>query len=89
MLQEGEGGAVKINLTRGYKAKIDKKDYRIIAPYSWCAHLRPPYPPYAVTNMKINGKVKTIGMHRLIMGTTTIKHLEIDHINGDSLTRDA
>ena len=66
---------MKIQLTKGYKAIIDKEDFEKVNKYSW--HFSNGY-PYARINHKL------IKIDRYILGQENNK-LHIDHINGDGL----
>ena len=76
-----------LKLTQGKIAKIDDCDYEEIKEHSWFAHrskkknIKDTW--YAGTNIRINGKLKTIHLHTFIMNTP--KSYDIDHINGDGL----
>lgn len=71
---------IKIPLTQGLFALIDKADEQLIKPHKWCAS-RQGNTIYAVSNMK-NEKPRAI-MHRMILGLT--KNEMGDHVNGDGL----
>lgn len=70
----------KIQLTRGYIAMVDNKDFKSLSQYSWFA-----WTPrnYAARNIKVNGKQKPLFMHRVIMGVTNNK--KVDHKDGNVL----
>lgn len=68
----------RIQLTQGKFAVVDDADYELLRGYSW-QFLK----GYAKRAIKVNGKSKTIMMHRQILG---LAPGEIgDHINGDRL----
>jgi len=70
-------------LTNGKFAIVDKEDYEILNKFSWYAKKdRNIY--YAVRDIIVNGKKKTIRMHREIMGVKD-RWVIIDHKNGDGL----
>lgn len=73
---------IDIPLSRGLYAKIDDDDYKKISNHKWYA-AKQPNTFYAVREVKINGKKKTIWMHREI--NKTPKHMKTDHINGNGL----
>lgn len=56
---------------------FDKEDFDLVKDYTW----RSDKFGYIYTGIPLNGKIKTILMHRLIMNQTNPK-IEIDHING-------
>lgn len=72
----------EIKLTNGKVALIDDEDLMLVSGYNWFAH-SDGYRYYASANITINGKRKTLKMHRLIMGNPYGK--EIDHINHNGL----
>lgn len=73
---------MKIQLTQGKTCLIDNDDYELIKEYSWAAHFeRSNW--YAVTSKRINGKLKTIRMHRLILDAKPGQY--VDHINRNGL----
>jgi len=72
-----------IKLTRGFCCKIDDEDFDLVSKYKWASNINR-RTVYAKTNIKDEfGKVKTISMHRLIMGNPI--NLQIDHINHNGL----
>lgn len=77
----------RIQLTQGKFALIDDDDYSLVSKYTWCCHKFPKKNVsntyYAATNIRINGKYKTIHMHRLI--TNVLPGMEIDHKNHNGL----
>jgi hypothetical protein len=74
------GNLKKIELTKGKYALVDDSDFEFLSQWKWCAHTC----GYAVRSMTINGKRKTIYMHRLIMGLDD-GSIFIDHINHNRL----
>mgnify|MGYP001062001530 CR=1 FL=1 len=69
-----------IPLTKGAVARVDPADYeRLTQMGSWCLNSS----GYAVHYTKINGRRKTLLMHRLLMDAP--RHLQVDHINRDKL----
>lgn len=75
--------ALKIPLTKGKFALIDKEDYQKVCKYKWSFNGR--YATRGIYLGKINGKRKyrTQTLHVELMETP--KGMETDHINGDSL----
>lgn len=68
-----------INLTKGKVAMIDDAAYDALCRYSWCYSNT----GYAQRGYKVNGKCKTVLMHRQIINAPVGK--EVDHINGNRL----
>lgn len=72
----------EIKLTQGKCAIVDDEDYEILNAfrwYAWCyAGLW-----YAKRNFWVNGKCKTVYMHRKILNAQ--QGIEIDHRNGNGL----
>lgn len=56
---------------------VDREDYDLIKDYKWHIDIY----GYVLTKTKINGKVRTIKMHRLLMDVLDNNTIEIDHIN--------
>jgi hypothetical protein len=71
-----------IKLTRGKFAKVDDADYEWLNQWKWCTK-KSWNTFYARRQTIINGKKKTIIMHRLIMNTPS--DLQVDHIDHDGL----
>lgn len=68
-----------IQLTQGFYAKVDCKDYYDLIQYNWFYHQG-----YATRQLpRVNGVQKTIRLHRYLM--TPTKNLQVDHINGNTL----
>lgn len=73
----------KIKLSQNKFSLIDDEDFELVNQFKWCAsENRNTF--YAQRGSKINGKRKTIKMHRLIMGVDDPKII-IDHINRNGL----
>jgi hypothetical protein len=71
-----------INLTQGLFVYVDDEDYQELSKYKWnAAKNKNCY--YVVRNQKINGKYKTIYMHREVLKYNG--KLAIDHIDGNGL----
>lgn len=63
-------------------AIIDIEDYEKVEKYHWTKTTR----DYTVSHIDVNGKLKKIYLHRLIMGVEDKKtKLNVDHINGNVL----
>jgi len=73
----------QIPLTQGQFALVDNEDYGWLNQFKWCAmKLKNTF--YAVRSSKtINGKQKTIYMHRVIMNPPN--NMDIDHIDHNGL----
>jgi hypothetical protein len=78
-----------INLTRGFRARVDKDDYDRLKWLTWNASVTPAGKAYARSG-------DGVSMHRVIAGTAFIlpsgkisyikrKGIDVDHINGDTL----
>ena len=76
-----------IQLTKGYSTVIDTVDADL-AQRSWYASIKT-NAAYAYTQIRVNGKKKCIGMHRLILERMIGRPLErfefTDHINNNPL----
>lgn len=71
--------AQQIPLTRGAATLVDDQDYPQLAARRWfCTSSG-----YAARVNITSGKKQTVYMHRLIMNAPA--HLQVDHINGDTL----
>ncbi len=73
----------EINLTNGYITVIDDKDYDLISSYTWHSKLSHSGNVCAATNIRRDGKQRTVRMHRFIMNAE--KGTIIDHLNNNSL----
>lgn len=73
----------EIPLTQGLVALVDDGDYQLVSPYKWYARKeRNTY--YSLRNSEpINGKRRTILMHRVIMDAPP--GMEVDHRDGNGL----
>lgn len=69
----------QIPLTQGKFALVDDEDFQMLSEFKW------QYGSwgYATRAVRIDGRIKHIRMHRLVMGTPD--DVDIDHINGDKL----
>ncbi len=74
---------MKIELSGGKFAVIDKRDSKIVNGYSWHAHKTPTGKWYARTCLVERGRKRWIWMHRLILGIDPEKIT--DHKNGNGL----
>lgn len=77
-----DGNIAFVPLTKGYEAIIDASDVPLVAMWHWCVAVRP-HAIYAQRSQKINGRQKTISLHRSILSPSN--NLYIDHINGNGL----
>ena len=72
----------QIPLTRGKVALVDDDDFEELNQYKWYVHNEHGY-FYAARGMLVEGKVKTIRMHRQIMNA--FDAILIDHKDGNGL----
>ena len=72
----------EIPLTQGKVAIVDDEDYEYLRQFKWYAQWDG-WNWYAKRNVIVNGKQKTILMHRVIMGVPNGRHT--DHINHNGL----
>ncbi len=83
-----EGNIAYIQLTKGYEAMIDAADLPLVEANKWFAQeayyrdgsVRA---VYVVRQIRINGKITPIRLHRVI--TEAEDGFEVDHINGNGL----
>lgn len=74
---------VYIQLTKGAVAVVDETDAPlVIGEYRWQLNSKGPH-RYAQTRMLINGRRRTVQMHRIIMSAPS--GMSVDHIDGDGL----
>lgn len=76
----------EIPLTQGQFTVVDDADYDVLVQFNWHAQrrLQPIDTFYAYRKgPKVNGKQPTIILHRFLLNPPS--HMQIDHINGDSL----
>lgn len=71
-----------IPLTQGKIALVDDEDYEYLNQWKWQAY-RSKNTWYAQRSYKINGRKKSVSMHRLLVSAKDDKL--VDHINGDGL----
>lgn len=72
----------EIPLTRGCVAIVDDEDYEFLSLWKWYA-LEQPHTHYACRDIRVDGKKKTIWMHRII--NQTPDGFLTDHKNGNGL----
>lgn len=72
----------KISTSRGLDILVDDCDYEFLNQFSWRAK-RERNTYYAIRRVRINGRLKEIRMHRLIMDTPA--HLQVDHRDRNGL----
>jgi hypothetical protein len=72
----------EIKLTQDKSAQVDDSDFDYLNQWKWHTfkHCKT---YYAVSHIRVDGKQKTIYMHRVIMNTPN--HLQVDHIDHDGL----
>lgn len=73
----------RIPLTQGKFALVDDNDYERVNKHKWRAR-KDCRTWYALTNVRENGKIKTIYLHRFIFENPDSK-IEIDHIDHNGL----
>lgn len=73
----------QIPLSRGKISLVDDTDHHWLSKFNWYAHHNHKLNWYAVRTIRENGKRRTIGMHRMILGISG--NQKTDHINGDGL----
>lgn len=69
---------MKLELTRGMFAQVDPEDFAYLSQWSWAFNGH-----YAFRTARIEGKKRTVYMHRVIMNTP--EDLDTDHLNRDRL----
>ena len=78
----------EIPLTRGYVAIIDDEDAELVSGYRWRVLVQP-HTCYAIARLpRLNGKQRTMYLHRLIVGAKPgerVLHADRDGLNA---TRD-
>ena len=72
----------KIELTKGKVALVDDDDFDELSKHKWCVS-KDGNNFYAIRSIKIDGKKRTVKMHRVIMQTP--KGMDTDHIDHDGL----
>lgn len=72
----------EIPLTQGFVALVDDEDYEWLSQWKWCAQMHR-NAPRAVRSVTVDGKHKTVLMHRQIMDAPSDR--QVDHINHDTL----
>ena len=84
--EKGKYRVIELNGTGGFVTTIDEADWDKVKDYTWYAKLIPKYRgKYHAMSHAYNeyGKQTTVSLHRLIMDAP--QHLQVDHINADSL----
>lgn len=74
----------KIQLTRGKVALVDDVDYEWLNQWKWCAETRGGI-WYAKRSERVNGKKRSVLMHRVILGLEYGNKLMGDHKNHNGL----
>ena len=70
---------MKIKLTKGMFTEIDEADFEYISQWKWGFGAN----GYAVRTVQIDGKKKTVLMHRVLLSAP--KGTDVDHANQDKL----
>lgn len=65
-----------IPLTRGMVAVVSDEDYEFINQWKWCVHCCGGF-FYAARNVRVNGRGKTLHMHRVLSGA--LPGQQVDH----------
>lgn len=74
----------EIKLTQGKVALVDDEDYeRLMAMGKWYSSRQSSKIDYSICTILIDGKYKTFGMHKVILGIR--EGFVIDHIDGNGL----
>lgn len=81
-----DGGPVRIPLSRGLFALVDRADVPLVAGHRWRAFRRKKGGEafYAMCDVKVGGRTKNILMHRLLLNVHG-SNLEVDHADRDGL----
>jgi len=74
----------KIELTLGKFSLVDDEDYIHLSKHKWYAQKRG-RTYRAARNAKSNGIIKSINIHRLVLGLKEGDGYSVDHIDGDGL----
>lgn len=74
--------AVSIPLTKGAVTLVDEADVDVVARYQWQLNTHR-NSRYAIASIRIDGRRRTVGLHRLIMNA--VAGQSVDHIDGDGL----
>lgn len=67
----------------GYSAKVSERDFAMVSKHTWWANPQPDGRIYAYTQVRVEGRKKTIYMHRMI--TNCPENMEVDHQDHDTL----
>lgn len=73
----------EIPLTNGPVALVDDEDYERVTAFNWCAMTTRTGHTYAHRSTWDGSRVRTILMHRFILGAP--RHKQVDHFNGRGL----
>ena len=74
---------MEIELSQGYKAKVDSEDYERVSQHKWYAQVSRGRDAYAKRNVRIDTGRTSQGLSRFVMDAP--KGMVVDHINGDTL----
>lgn len=78
-------GAVAIPLTNGGSVLVDEEDICRVSEYRWHRRDRKNGISYAYAMMHLEGKRKTVSMHRFLYGLSRDDRVQVDHRNHDGL----
>lgn len=77
-------GVIKMELTQGQYALLDKEDYDRVKQHTW--HASKSYKGFmAVAYLRYGAEEKTVLMHRIILGLSNNDKARVDHINDNTL----
>lgn len=74
---------MELPLSDGNVTLVDDADFVFLSQWTWSAIKTPRGKLYVRRNRLVDGKYKNLLLHRVLM--TAPDHLQVDHINGNSL----
>ena len=81
---DGGQGVVEIKLTQGYVATIDDEDAALVKQHRWRVLIQP-HTAYAIARLpRVDGKQRSLYMHRLVLGAIPgewVEHLDRNGLN--------
>lgn len=75
----------EIKLTQGKVALVDDEDFEYLSQFKWQYNKNCTVSGYARRNVRVNGKVKSIPMHREILGLGWGNKTKVDHKDRNGL----